>query len=149
MTLNLTLKVWRQAGPDDPGHFEVYKVDGINEDASFLEMLDVLNERLIAADKELVRRPLARAREFTAAIGAPPAASAIVSLLMGSAARALTASAALRKAGFRYSKVMQHWEGLARFDEASALAKAHGGTARRVGNTGGLAGGTETAEAAE
>ena len=55
---------------------------------------------LIATDKELVRRPLARAREFTAAIGAPPAASAIVSLLMGSAARALAASAALRTAGF-------------------------------------------------
>ena len=40
---------------------------------------------------------------------------------------------ALRKAGFRYSKVMQHWEGLARPDEAEALAKAHGGIARQVG----------------
>ena len=39
---------------------------------------------------------------------------------------------ALRKAGFRYSKVMQHWEGLARPDDAEALAKAHGGTARGV-----------------
>ena len=55
---------------------------------------------------------------------------------------------ALRKAGFRYSKVMQHWEGLARFDEASTLAKTHGGTVRRVGNTAGLAEGTTTAEAA-
>jgi hypothetical protein len=54
----------------------------------------------------------------------------------------------LRKAGFRYSKVMQHWEGLARFDDASTLAKAHGGTASRVGNKVGLPGGTETAEAA-
>jgi len=43
------------------------------------------------------------------------------------------ATTALRKAGFRYSKVMQHWEGLARFDDANALAKAHGGTACRVG----------------
>ena len=59
------------------------------------------------------------------------------------------ATTALRKAGFRYSKVMQHWEGLARFDEANTLAKAHGGTARRVGNTAGLAGGSKTAEAAE
>jgi len=56
---------------------------------------------------------------------------------------------ALRKGGFRYSKVMQHWEGLARFDEASTLAKAHGGTARRVGSTAGLQGGSKTAEAAE
>jgi hypothetical protein len=38
----------------------------------------------------------------------------------------------LRQAGFRFSKVLQHWEGLARFAEAEALAKAHGGTARRV-----------------
>ena len=42
------------------------------------------------------------------------------------------ATTALRAAGFRYSKVMQHWEGLARFADADALAKAHGGTARRV-----------------
>ena len=38
----------------------------------------------------------------------------------------------LRAAGFRFSKVLQHWEGLARHDEAAALAHAHGGTARRV-----------------
>ena len=43
------------------------------------------------------------------------------------------ATTALRRAGFRYSRVMQHWEGLARPDEAGALAKAHGGTARQVG----------------
>ena len=55
---------------------------------------------LIATDKELVRRPLARAREFTTALGLPPAQSAIVSLVMGSASRALAASAALRAAGF-------------------------------------------------
>ncbi len=55
---------------------------------------------LIAADTELVRRPTARAREFTTALGLPPASSAIVSLVMGTAARALAASAALRDAGF-------------------------------------------------
>jgi hypothetical protein len=38
----------------------------------------------------------------------------------------------LRQAGFRFSKVMQHWEGLARFDEAETLANEHGGVARRV-----------------
>ena len=49
---NLTLKVWRQKGPDDRGHFETYKVDAITDEASFLEMLDVLNERLIAENRE-------------------------------------------------------------------------------------------------
>jgi hypothetical protein len=42
------------------------------------------------------------------------------------------ATTALRGAGFRFNKLMKHWEGLARFDEASALAATHGGTARRV-----------------
>jgi 8-amino-7-oxononanoate synthase len=55
---------------------------------------------LIATDQELVRRPLARARAFTTALGLPPAQSAIVSLVMGSASRALAASATLRTAGF-------------------------------------------------
>jgi hypothetical protein len=40
--------------------------------------------------------------------------------------------AQLRQAGFRWSKVMRHWEGLAVHDEAQALATAHGGTLRRV-----------------
>lgn len=43
------------------------------------------------------------------------------------------ATTTLRAAGFRYSRVMQHWEGLARFADADALAGQHGGTARRVG----------------
>jgi 8-amino-7-oxononanoate synthase len=55
---------------------------------------------LIATDKELVRRPVKLAREFTAALGLPPAQSAVVSVLMGGAGRALAASAALREAGF-------------------------------------------------
>jgi len=55
---------------------------------------------LIANDAELVRRPLVRAREFTTALDLPPATSAIVSLVMGSAAHALDASDALRSAGF-------------------------------------------------
>jgi succinate dehydrogenase / fumarate reductase iron-sulfur subunit len=45
-TLNLTLKVWRQNGPADAGHFDVIATPGINDDMSFLEMLDVVNERL-------------------------------------------------------------------------------------------------------
>ena len=45
-TLNLTLKIWRQDGPAEAGRFETHQVDGISEDASFLEMLDIVNERL-------------------------------------------------------------------------------------------------------
>ena len=43
------------------------------------------------------------------------------------------AGIALRGAGFRFSKVLQHWEGLARPEDAEQLAAAHGGTARLVG----------------
>jgi succinate dehydrogenase / fumarate reductase iron-sulfur subunit len=50
--LNLTLKVWRQDGPNAQGRFETYEARGIADDASFLEMLDVVNERLIAENKE-------------------------------------------------------------------------------------------------
>ena len=52
MTLNLTLKVWRQKGPNTPGKFETYEARDIDEDMSFLEMLDVVNERLMAENKE-------------------------------------------------------------------------------------------------
>ena len=52
MTLNLTLKVWRQDSQDAPGRFETYTAEGISEDMSFLEMLDTVNEALIADNKE-------------------------------------------------------------------------------------------------
>ena len=45
--LNLTLKIWRQECPDVKGEFISYKLDGLNTHMSFLEMLDVLNEKLI------------------------------------------------------------------------------------------------------
>jgi len=51
---NLTLKIWRQAGPDVEGHFESYRIDSISDEASFLELLDVLNERLITEGKEAI-----------------------------------------------------------------------------------------------
>jgi succinate dehydrogenase / fumarate reductase iron-sulfur subunit len=51
---NLTLKIWRQPGPDAEGHFESYRIDSISDDASFLELLDVLNERLITEGREPV-----------------------------------------------------------------------------------------------
>jgi len=53
-TLNLTLKIWRQNGPNDAGHFETYPAKGISADASFLEMLDIVNERLIEDNLEPV-----------------------------------------------------------------------------------------------
>lgn len=45
--MNFTLKIWRQEGPKSKGHFEKYKVTDISADASFLEMLDILNESLV------------------------------------------------------------------------------------------------------
>ena len=51
---NITLKIWRQAGPSAPGRFEDYTVPSISDEASFLEMLDVLNEQLIADGKEAI-----------------------------------------------------------------------------------------------
>ena len=48
---NLKLKIWRQEGPSSGGHFEEYVIPEISDEASFLEMLDVLNERLIGENK--------------------------------------------------------------------------------------------------
>lgn len=45
--MNFTLKIWRQDGPKEKGRFEKYKVTDISADASFLEMLDILNESLV------------------------------------------------------------------------------------------------------
>ncbi|MCE5175312.1 MAG: succinate dehydrogenase/fumarate reductase iron-sulfur subunit [Bacteroidales bacterium] len=52
--INITLKVWRQRGPKTKGAFETYKLDGVSVDSSFLEMLDMLNEKLISERKEPV-----------------------------------------------------------------------------------------------
>lgn len=52
--MNLTLKIWRQAGPDTQGELVTYPVTDISEDMSFLEMLDVLNEELIGKGEEPV-----------------------------------------------------------------------------------------------
>ena len=53
-TINLTLKIWRQAGPDAPGKLETYAMKGVSTDMSFLEMIDVLNNRLEKEGKEPV-----------------------------------------------------------------------------------------------
>ncbi|TDD33812.1 succinate dehydrogenase/fumarate reductase iron-sulfur subunit [Actinomadura sp. KC06] len=52
--MKLTLRIWRQSGPEDKGGMVEYKLDDISPDASFLEMLDVLNEKLIASGEEPV-----------------------------------------------------------------------------------------------
>jgi succinate dehydrogenase / fumarate reductase iron-sulfur subunit len=49
--MNLKLKIWRQANPKDKGHFETYSLENISPDTSFLEMLDILNEKLIHEGK--------------------------------------------------------------------------------------------------
>lgn len=51
-TLNLTLKVWRQKGPDVAGKLETYDAENISTDMSFLEMIDVINEQLTLEGKE-------------------------------------------------------------------------------------------------
>jgi len=50
--MNLTIKVWRQRKQDERGFFETYYAENVDEEASFLEMLDVLNEDLIKKEKE-------------------------------------------------------------------------------------------------
>ena len=52
--MNLTLKIWRQKGPQDKGKMVDYKVSDISEHMSFLEMMDVLNERLVNEGEEPV-----------------------------------------------------------------------------------------------
>ena len=46
--MKLNLKIWRQEGKQSKGRFVDYSVDNISEEASFLEMLDTLNESLIS-----------------------------------------------------------------------------------------------------
>ncbi len=53
-TINITLKVWRQRGPKEKGHFETYQLKNISTDSSFLEMMDILNEQLVSEGNEPV-----------------------------------------------------------------------------------------------
>jgi succinate dehydrogenase / fumarate reductase iron-sulfur subunit len=50
--MNLTLRVWRQAGPNAPGRMVEYKATDISPEASFLEMMDVVNEALTLGGDE-------------------------------------------------------------------------------------------------
>jgi succinate dehydrogenase / fumarate reductase iron-sulfur subunit len=52
--IRVTLNIWRQRGPQEPGRFVTYQHDEVSEHMSFLEMLDVLNQRLIERGEEPV-----------------------------------------------------------------------------------------------
>jgi succinate dehydrogenase / fumarate reductase iron-sulfur subunit len=52
--VKLTIRVWRQKNAADKGHLAEYELDGVEPDMSFLEMMDVLNEQLIATGDEPV-----------------------------------------------------------------------------------------------
>ena len=50
--MHLTLKIWRQKDAKTKGQFETVNVDGISPDMSFLEMLDIVNDREMKQGKE-------------------------------------------------------------------------------------------------
>ncbi|MFP4634219.1 MAG: succinate dehydrogenase/fumarate reductase iron-sulfur subunit [Nitriliruptoraceae bacterium] len=52
--MRLTLLVWRQSAPQEPGGFERYEVDEVEPQTSVLELLDMLNARLVAEGREPV-----------------------------------------------------------------------------------------------
>ena len=52
--MNLTLYIWRQKGGEASGAFKRYEMQGVSEDSSFLEMLDLLNLKLVEAGEEPV-----------------------------------------------------------------------------------------------
>lgn len=53
-TISVTLKVWRQKSANATGQFETYQMKDVSTSSSFLEMLDLLNEELLANDREPV-----------------------------------------------------------------------------------------------
>ena len=50
--MKVTLRVWRQKGPGSPGEFKTYEAPDLNPNMSFLEMLDVVNDRLASRGEE-------------------------------------------------------------------------------------------------
>lgn len=46
-SITLHLKIWRQKGPNDKGHFMDFTADNVSTDMSFLELMDVVNNRLV------------------------------------------------------------------------------------------------------
>src|SRR3954463_14937961 len=53
-SINLKLKIWRQKNGNTSGRFEIYDVPNVSTHMSFLEMLDVLNEKLVMKGEEPV-----------------------------------------------------------------------------------------------
>ncbi|MBA2499155.1 MAG: succinate dehydrogenase/fumarate reductase iron-sulfur subunit [Chitinophagaceae bacterium] len=53
-SMNLTLQIWRQKNSLDKGDFETYEIKDISSEMSFLEMIDVLNEKLINEGKDAI-----------------------------------------------------------------------------------------------
>jgi succinate dehydrogenase / fumarate reductase, iron-sulfur subunit len=53
-TLNLTLKIWRQKNNQSKGEFKTYDAPNVSPDASFLEMVDVINESLVKKNEETI-----------------------------------------------------------------------------------------------
>ena len=53
--MTLTIKVWRQADRNSKGKFVSYKVTDVLSDMSFLEMLDVMNEQIIASEPDIIK----------------------------------------------------------------------------------------------
>ena len=54
--MNLTLRVWRQKNRLSVGQFETYQLSDVSEDSSFLEMLDILSEQLVAKRNKLLAK---------------------------------------------------------------------------------------------
>lgn len=52
--MNLNLKIWKQAGPKEKGHFMEYQAKDVSPDMSFLEMMDVVNDELVKKGQEPV-----------------------------------------------------------------------------------------------
>lgn len=52
--INIKLRIWRQKGPKEKGAFETYELKNVYQGSSFLEMLDMLNDRLVSEGKEPV-----------------------------------------------------------------------------------------------
>ena len=53
-TMKIKLKIWKQDGPSDQGHFIEHTAETVSPDMSFLEMMDVVNEDLVNSGKEPV-----------------------------------------------------------------------------------------------
>ena len=62
--MKLFLKIWRQKNPESEGKIISYEIDGITEDMSFLEMMDVLNEKISMMEETLWLLTMIAEREY-------------------------------------------------------------------------------------